>query len=203
MIYQCDMWQKLDGDNTFAIEWPNLTKESTVLEVGAYEGRWAKQIATKYQCHVHAFEPQDWAYTKLVEATVEFPNLIPYNYGLYTGPQDAELAMGEFETDACSTLYTGRKGGYGRFRNVGEVLDELSIKNIDLMMVNIEGSEYDLLGYMLGCGLLDRVKVFCVQWHIFADPCNLYYSELAKGFREAGFTRPWSFYPTLEAWVRE
>jgi FkbM family methyltransferase len=145
-------WYAVDGDNTYAINWP-LTPKSIVFEVGAYEGRWAKQIINKYKCTVHAFEPQYWAAAKLLMLqAMGYPQLVIHPYAL--GNRDvAQLPMGEFETDACSFLLPNqRKQGYGEMRDACSVIAELiGDKQIDLMMVNIEGYEYELINYMISC----------------------------------------------------
>jgi FkbM family methyltransferase len=138
-------WQDVNGDETYAIDWP-LNSYSTVCEVGAYEGRWSKQIMKRYNCTVHAFEPQSWAVVKLIMLQKDFPKLIIHPYAL--GNRETVLEMGEFETDACSFLLQGtRKGGKGEMRDAAAVLAAISEeqnKAIDLMMMNIEGYEYEL-----------------------------------------------------------
>lgn len=196
-------WYDVDGDNTYAITWP-LTKDSVVFEVGAYEGRWAKQIINKYHCVVHAFEPQYWAVAKLLilQAT-GYEQLVVYPYAL--GNRDiTQLPMGEFETDACSFLLPKqRKQGYGEMREACNAINEVSgTQQIDLMMMNIEGYEYELINYMISCGAIERVERLCVQWHEFADPSGVMYKVVRDKLFQEGFHIEWSFYPTLEAFVR-
>lgn len=194
-------WLEAKGDETFAVDWP-LTKDSIVVEIGAYKGRWSSQIAERYGCKVFAFEPQSWAYDILVELSVRLPNLIPFNYAI--GLEDGVFPMSEWNTDACSFMYADRRDkGLGRMREATQVFAELAqYGHIDLMMVNIEGYEWLLLPYLLDMGVGTIIKRLCVQWHIFMDASGVRYSIITDKLHDNGFKRVWSFYPTLEAWSK-
>lgn len=190
-------WFEVDGDNTYALDWP-LDSDSIVIEVGAYKGRWSQQIHERYDCLVLAFEPQHWAYTLLEEYADIHSRYWAYNYAL--GVSNSTLQMGEFETDACSFLPSGRIQGQGKMRRVEEVL-AVDDAPCDLMMVNIEGYEYTLLPYMIEKGLLvpNKIARIVVQWHLFADP---YHDNLKRitAHLDSHYQKLWSFFPTLEAW---
>ena len=51
---------------------------------------------------------------------------------------------------------------------VVEVLDELGAPQIDLMKVNIEGGEYDLLPALIDAGIMPRIGILQVQFHLFS-----------------------------------
>lgn len=190
-------WNEVDGDNTFAIDWP-LDRSSIVYEVGAFKGRWAKQIIDKYGCTVYAFEPQHWAFRELIKLQDDYPTLIPCNYALGVETKQ-DVPMGEFETDACSFLHVGeRTQGKGDMVDVSTYITQ----HIDLMMINIEGYEYELLRHMINTHVITHVERLCVQYHTFADPDGRLHSILVKWLQYNGFHPLWSFYPTLEAMVR-
>lgn len=190
-------WFDVDGDNTYALDWP-LTKDSVVVEVGGYEGRWSSRIAKKYGCTLHVYEPQKWAYEKLLQLGLDIPNYNVHNYAIGDETK-IDALMGEFGTDACSFLVTTRERGTGSMVRADMALYPLS--EIDLMMINIEGYEFKLLLYMIECGLLKKVKRLCVQWHLFADPDGQQYEAIKHVF-DRHYHQLWSFFPTLEAWER-
>ena len=194
-------WLSVDGDNTFAIDWPHLNEHSIVFEVGAYKGRWAKQIADKYGCTVYAFEPQTWAYEEIVK--LNNPNICPLNYGL--GVKTETVMLGEYDTDACSVYTTNsRKDGYGDFLEAEQAFLSLGLvdRDLDLMMMNIEGYEYDLIPHMIDSGLVLFFKTICVQWHTFRDETGYKYNKIRSRLSDLGYTLKWSFFPTLECWSR-
>lgn len=192
-------WAKVDGDNTFAVNWP-LTRDSIVVEVGAYRGRWSSQIAERYGCKVFAYEPQPWAFDQLVTLSERYPNLIPFNHAI--GLLDGSYPMGEWNTDACSFLHVGeREQGVGRMREATQVFAEiLRHGKIDLVMMNIEGYEYKLVPYMLDMGICTVVERMCIQWHTFVEDAKVQHDVISEKFRDQGFELLWSFFPTLEAW---
>ena len=194
-------WLDVDGDNTYAVNWP-LTRQSNVVEIGAYKGRWACQIIDKYGCKVFAYEPQLWAFEEIVFEAQIRPSLIPFNYAL--GTKDGVFPMSEWSTDACSFMYTDRRlRGEGRVREATQVFAELAhYGHIDLVMMNIEGMEYVLLPYLLDMGVATIIERFCVQWHTFMDESGVIYEAICEKLRAAGFERIWSYFPTLEAWSK-
>src|SRR5689334_20464611 len=49
-------WRRIDGDHTLRLDY-DLGPESTVLDVGGYEGQFASDIVAMYGCRVEVFEP--------------------------------------------------------------------------------------------------------------------------------------------------
>lgn len=143
-----------------ALDWP-LTPESVVVEVGGYKGRWALQIASRYQPRLYVFEPQPWAAAVCRAVLGESATIMKYALGTTTGPAD----MGEWETDGCSLVKPG--GSPVWMREIGAAFRDLGIDHIDLLLMNIEGYEYTLLPHMLDQGTYpDRLMV---QFHDHAD----------------------------------
>lgn len=185
-------------------DWPQLTEDSVVFEVGAYKGRWACDIYDKYKCHVYAFEPQDWACEILRDEAVSRFRVYPFNFAL--GNKSQVLNMGEFGTDGCSFVNTGegsREQGKGMMRDVREFVTTHSIDHIDLMLINIEGYEYQLLRYLITTGVIHTIDALCIQWHTFADEDGTQYHWIVD-YLKRFFSRihDRSQYPTIEVWER-
>jgi FkbM family methyltransferase len=176
-----------------ALDWP-LTKKSVVVEVGGYTGRWALQIAERYGPRLFVFEPQGWAADVCKAVLGERARV--YDYAL--GDRDGTAPMGGFGTDGCSFAKEG--GPRGPMREIGAVFQELGITAIDLMLINIEGYEYELLPHMLEQGVYpDRLMV---QWHTFADEDGSRIKHCRKLIKEAGYKQAWSYGVVLQAWER-
>lgn len=137
-----------------ALDWPNLTPASTVLEIGSFKGRWALQIAEQYNPRLFCFEPQAWA-CATTKQVLEGHNAQVFNYGL--GDRDDTLTMGKYGTDGCSFVDVGGHQGNGVIRDIAAVLPELGITTIDLCLINIEGYEHILLPYMFSRGIFPQV----------------------------------------------
>lgn len=182
-----------------AIDWP-LTSESVVVEVGGYKGRWAYQIAERYNPQLYVFEPQPWAY-EVCKGVLEGCNAQVFNYAL--GTHNSEHPMGKWGTDGCSffwkndTEFNGDQ--YGEIRDAVPTLNDIG--HIDLMLMNIEGYEYTLLPYILdACTQLpDRL---IVQFHTYFDPRQLRLKAIRQQMRK-WYSVAWDYGPTLIAWQRK
>ena len=171
-----------------ALEWPSLRRESIVVEVGGYKGRWALQIAQKYNPRLFVYEPQHWA-VEVCRAVLRSYNAQVMPYGL--GDRDAWLPMRNYETDGCAFADEG--DGVGQIRDAARNLPT----PIALMLVNIEGYEYTLLPYLLDTGQLPERLM--VQWHTHATTGAAHDALLARLDAHYG-GRLWDYGPVLMAW---
>lgn len=190
--------------NALVRDWPQLNEDSVVFEIGAYKGQWACDIWDKYHCHVYAFEPQEWACEILRDNVAKRHSVYPFNFAL--GNKSQILDMGEWGTDGCSFVNTGpsaREHGRGMMRDMREFLSKHQIDHIDLVLINIEGYEYDLLRYIITTGIIHNIDALCIQWHTFADPDGTIYHWIVD-YLHRFFVRihDRSQYPTIEVWER-
>lgn len=153
------------------IRWPmaahlNLPNNSSVLVVGAYKGITMKLIHEMYYPRVLiGYEPQLWAVLEAMQ-TLKGTNGVVFNWGL--GIESGKFPMGEFETDACSFINIGegsRKQGEGLMWNADQALKVLQQDRFDLMIMNIEGYEFELIPYLASKGWLNRIDKMAVQFH--------------------------------------
>jgi FkbM family methyltransferase len=179
-----------------AIDWP-LTKDSVVVEVGGYKGRWAFQIVGYYQPRLYVFEPQPWAFLVCRNLLRGHAKVLPYALGI----TDGAFPMGDFETDGCSFVKEGtQQRGTGQMREIGAAFAELSIRHIDLMLINIEGYEYTLIPHMLDRGILPQRLM--VQFHDFADPTGEREQAIRGLLVQTGYREVWTYGAVLTAWER-
>ena len=193
-----------------SFEWP-LTTESLVVEVGGFKGRWASEIARRYQCRVQLFEPQRWAADLAGEAfRGSGARWEVHHYGLSTAEDAGEREMGAWGTDGCSLLkgaeymetYEGSRDklGIGRFRDALPVLAELG--EIDLLMMNIEGYEYRLLPYLIDGGAFDHIRYLAVQFHAAFEGDGHEFERLYRAIEQTHYDLGWGFGKPLITWGR-
>jgi len=190
-----DVWKELDGDNTFALDWP-LTEYSHVWEISGFYGRWAKQIWNKYHCNITIFEPQDWAVTFLKHRFSDNERVTINPYGLWV--MDASLPVYNYETDGASLLAEGARSQVVPFKDVyGEVDGK-----IDVCLMNIEGAEFALIPYLIGNDLMKNFRYFWCQFHTFVPHSGrrmeTIYEQMDRTHRIM-----WDFFPTAVAWERK
>jgi FkbM family methyltransferase len=140
-----------------------LTNESVVFEVGGYIGRWATEIEARYHPRLYVFEPQLWAFEKLIHRLAT-----PYVYNFGLGVEDGVFPMGRFETDGCSFVDVpeDKPSAFGTIVEISSFLKLNKVRNIDLMLMNIEGYEFTLIPYMIDMGIMKKVNYFMCQFHL-------------------------------------
>lgn len=192
------------------VSWPGLTTESVVFDVGAFEGAWASKIAQKYNPQLFLFEPQpEGAHTRRLR-----DGLQSYNYRLFPfalGERNAEMPMGEWDTDGCSFLLTeedaSRPGnsrtqmGSGIMMDAAMFLDRYGLENVDLASINIEGYEFILIPYLIETGMIARFQRLAIQFHLFVPDAFAKYDAL-KAELEKTHVLLWDAFPTWVAWER-
>jgi FkbM family methyltransferase len=178
-----------------ALDWP-LTKESVVVEVGGYTGRWALQIALRYQPRLYVFEPQPWAHAVCADVLADSATVLPYGLG----DHDGTLPMGQWETDGCSFVNVVGTQSEGRICEAAAALKQLEISDIDLLLMNIEGYEYTLLPHLLDVGILPKRLI--MQWHLFGDPWGMTMAGHWARLETLGYRIVWTYGVMLTAWER-
>lgn len=145
------------------IDWPGITADSVVFEIGSYKGRWALQMCERYAPNIYCFEPQVWACVTTRAVLKDYPKAQVFNYAL--GIAGGTRAMIEYGTDGAKLVpyRTAINEAVVEIRDIAQVVAALEVPQIDLMLVNIEGYEYTLIPYMFESGIFPRFM--SVQFH--------------------------------------
>lgn len=186
-------WFGLKGDETLALDWP-LNEDSHVIEIGGFEGRWAWQIWEKFNCWITIFEPQLWAVERMEHRFHGLHKIKIHPYGLWV--EAGTFSLGGFGTDGTSLLSHREPIELGNFENFETVFME--IQKADVVLMNIEGSEYILIPEMIETGIMSRFEHFWCQFHPH-DSSDLRHEEI---FAEMEKTHEmiWNCFPTAVAW---
>lgn len=160
-----------------------LTEESVVYDVGAHKGGWSRRLIEICGCvpKISAFEPVKTFYSLLYP----FPGQA-FNFGL-----GAKTRMEYFFSEMApegTGMYGIGKPFCVDIRAAAEVIQE---PQIDLMMVNIEGGEYELLRHLITTGLIDRIMNLVVQFHAVVLGWDDLRRDIREGLR-ATHDRPYS-----------
>lgn len=193
--------EEVDAVNAASFDWP-LTERSIVVELGGYQGRWAAEIARRYNPRLYVFEPQIWAWERCQATLAAWPRAQVFDYAL--GVQSGDFAMADYWTDGCSFVKSapGRPAGTGHMQEIGQALRGLGLASVDLLLLNIEGYEYQLLWYMLAMRLIpDQVAGLMVQFHDLEPGHAEEYLELRTRL-EARYAPRFDFGMTLVGWER-
>lgn len=188
-------WKDTNGDNTLALNW-DLTPDSHVWEIGGFEGRWAAQIAEKFDPYITIFEPTQWGYGKCSALFFDNPKVNVKPYGLWV--MDAQLELYNPGNDGASLYDPHTKAEKCQFK---DAYTELGVQQIDLCLMNVEGAEFALLPYMIGNDMLLAFRQFWCQFHLHVEDSL---SRITPIFWHLNRTHEmkWNYFPTAVAWER-
>lgn len=178
-----------------SFEW-DLRPESQVVECGAFHGRWALEIAQRYNPHLYLFEPQGWLAQELRTTFRAWQKVKIFSFGL--GTETRKATLWNWGNDGatfieCRDARDG--GGEAYLQEISETFLDLDLMRPDLMLINIEGYEFQLIPYMLGKGILPRQLM--VQMHVsFGNELSL------RQLIQTRYQLFWDYGATLSAWER-
>jgi len=173
-------WYRDDADGTRRFDYP-LSSESTVFDVGGYMGHFSRQIIARYDPHVYIFEPVPQFHQELVAEFGANPKVQICNYGLSSQDSTPQMTV----AGDGSTLYLqGNQRTCVRLRDVQTVVQELGVRRIDLLKINIEGGEFVLLRRMLDTGLVSVCDHILIQFHEFYPDARKLRAEIHKALQK-------------------
>jgi FkbM family methyltransferase len=135
----------------------------TCVVVGSYKGKVMQWLLQENPPSlVVGFEPQKWANIvardRLAQYTADRWRIS--EYGLWVG--ETELPLYNFGTDACTMVDGDLVEATAPFKSIEESLKAIG-KPIDLLIMNIEGAEFDVLPVILEDG--PPINHLAVQFH--------------------------------------
>lgn len=167
-----------DDLKQLVLDWPLVTHfdlplNATIVVVGAYKGRAMDLLAHMFPQYakIVGFEPQLWAAQEAGDRIANRRAMWVHAAGL-GAETNLHVPMGEWHTDAASFVHTGagtREQGEGIIMEADAGLQMADLDHIDLMVMNIEGGEYDLIPQLQKTGWLRRIDRLAVQWHLYGD----------------------------------
>lgn len=158
-------WFDDKGDETHRINY-DLNESSIVFDLGGYLGEWSEKIFNKYGCEIFIFEPVKKYYD---EINNKFNNDKIKTFKLGLSDKDSNVDV--YDDGAQSSVYlkSGQKENINLV-DYNNFINKNNIEFIDLMKINIEGSEFDLLEYIIKNNLHLKIKNIQVQFHkMFSD----------------------------------
>ncbi len=154
-------WRRDRGDETLRLDYP-LDAESTVVDLGGYEGTWSASIFSRYGCTIHVFEPVP-AFAEEIETRFSGNfRVTVHACGLSDRTREETLTL---DGDSSSLHRTGGRTQRVQLRRAADFLSAQGLDHIHLMKINIEGEEYDLLDHLLDTDWIRRIDDLQVQFH--------------------------------------
>ncbi len=156
---------KADRMEPRRMEFTGLGPQSVVFDVGGFQGNWAADIHARYGAKVHIFEPHPTFAATIRDRFAGNSAIQTHDFAL--GSNEGTLDLSD-DGDASSSFRRAGRTVTGRIEPVSRFFAQSGIPRIDLMKVNIEGGEYDLLPALLEAGVMPRIGILQVQFHLFS-----------------------------------
>lgn len=173
-------WRKIEGDKTLLLKHP-FKSDAVVFEIGAYKGKWVESIHNLYRCHIYAFEPVRQFYQEMTRKFKNEDRIHIKNYGISNKSGIFRIRVQE---DASSFYIKDGKEENIELKSVLEVFSEISMPEVDLMQINIEGGEYDLIEALLDTGLISKIRKLQVQFHNCVENSEARYKKIKNRMLE-------------------
>lgn len=163
-----DRWVGDAGDLTHRLNY-ELDKNSIVVDLGGYKGYWTENINKKFGCKIYILEPLKVFYGDLIEKFKEYNNIVPINVALLNKNENTEMSI---KGDMSSLFDPGENNEIVECLDVKDFFQKYEIDKIDVLKINIEGSEYDLLDRIIELNLHPNIKNMQIQFHRFIENCD-------------------------------
>lgn len=192
-------WYRDDGDQTLRLDY-DLSEDSIVFDLGGYVGDFAASIYEKFGCDIYLFEPAPAFFEQCEERFRDNPKIRCFNFGL--SDRDGQFLLSDDDDGSSLSAERNHKGGVlVQVRRLATVVDELGIDQIDLLKVNIEGSEYQLLPHLFEDALVEKIIHLQVQFHGFVDHAAQKRELIEQKLRQT-HNRTWCYPFVWENWTR-
>jgi FkbM family methyltransferase len=185
---------KSDELNKKRLDFP-LIDTSIVVNIGGYHGDWAYDLYNKYKCEMYIYEPVNSFYKILTKKFKKDIKVHIFNYGLLDEDKEMNIGLREDGTSIYNTVNVENV----KFKNISNIINDL--KNIDLMEINAEGSEYLILDKIIKDNLIDKVNYYLIQFHHNVENTKEKIDNIRKHL-EMTHTCLWNADLVFECWKR-
>src|SRR5262245_60685739 len=85
-------WQSLQGDKTLRLDY-DLSSDAVVFDVGGYEGQWASDIYSRFNCRIHIFEPIPTYADQIRKRFQRNPQICVHPFGLAASTRRERMSV--------------------------------------------------------------------------------------------------------------
>ena len=156
-------WNKANEKKQLRYSYP-LNNKSVVFDLGGYDGQWASDIYSRYNCKIYIFEIVKKHYKEIQNRFKKNNNIKAFNVGISNKNKTRKVYI-----DDTSSSTLKRKGNYENITlaEAAKFFKKHKINKIDLLKINIEGGEYNLLEHLIQTNFIKKITDIQVQFHDF------------------------------------
>jgi len=173
-------WKKVGGDKTLRLNY-DINKDSIVFDIGGYEGQWSSDIFSKYCPKIHIFEPIKEFANKISERFKKNDKIIVHDFGLINKTIESSFSL---NNDSSSLFLKTQNTTIVKLRKASDFIKENKFNKIDLMKINIEGSEYDLMDDLINNDLIKNISNIQIQFHNFVPDAKTRMEDVQRKLKQ-------------------
>jgi FkbM family methyltransferase len=154
---------------------------ATIVDAGAHIGMASILFARRYPLSkIIAIEPEPSNFALLLRNTSSYKNILPICAALWR--EDGEVTLGSSNVHPKGAFQIVENGETRvRALTMDTLMRETGIQSIDILKVDIEGSETDVFA---SCNWIDNVRVIAIELHDRVRAgCRCTVETAAKDFR--------------------
>ncbi len=167
-----EQWYKEDPHSLKRSTFDHLNSNSIVFDLGGYEGQWTSDIYSRYRCSVYVFEPVKQFYSLISERFKENSDIKVFRFGLGNNETMLTISVNEFASSVIKS-FDGCISEEIQIKKFKSFIEDHKIQTIDLIKINIEGSEYELLQHIIDIEFIAHIKGLLVQFHNFEESSEI------------------------------
>ena len=202
VFFDQDRWLADNGDYTLRLNYP-LNSDSVVVDLGGYRGDFANNIHSKFNCNVYVFEPFKDFYNVIEGRFKSNEKIKVFNYGISDKTSTENFY---FCNDGSSLVSVQRFSkeenkpvSIVEVKSFNEVYEEFNFDTIDLLKINVEGSEYEILENIFENNYTTKIKNFQIQFHPEPPDAEEAYKRISKVLSET-HNLDWHYQWVWENW---
>lgn len=149
------------GDEMFRYSF-QLSDESLVMDLGGFKGQWASDVYARYNCRILVFEPVKMFFDDISKRFINNKKIEVFCLALGSKKRQETISLSD---DGSSTFLNSKTLEKIQFEDIAAFFSEHSIKDLNLIKINIEGGEYEVLPRLIETGLIKNIEQIQVQFH--------------------------------------
>ena len=189
-------WITERGDETYRLDYPFLNSNSIVVDLGGYKGEWSRDIYAKYGSNVFIFEPIPEFYEKLNKFFHENSKVTVLKKCVCLSSGIMQMAIAENSSSAFKE--SGILVDVEAYK-MSDFFAEFNAECIDLLKINVEGSEYEIIEDLHASNKMHLVEKFQIQFHDFVVDADKKL-ERARKILAITHKQDWNFEFVWEGW---
>jgi FkbM family methyltransferase len=172
MRQEINEWWECKGDQTLRECYP-LNEYSVIFDLGGFDGNFSQTMYSKYKSNIYVFEPHPEFVSIIRDKFKDNEKVKVFDYGVGGKTENLQLVScneSSYIIPQTKVNNTSNK----IFQNISiksfkNVYDEMKVNNIDLLKINVEGSEYDIMQNIFDNDLTTKINNFQIQFHKIND----------------------------------